>query len=47
VTTHADHDAPAGPEADQAALAYPHRRNDCDCCAAFDADMAAHYPGGW
>ncbi|WP_030429680.1 hypothetical protein [Allokutzneria albata] len=25
--------------------AYPHSRDDCDCCKAFDADMAAHYDG--
>jgi hypothetical protein len=23
--------------------AYPHTRNDCDSCRAFDADMAVHY----
>jgi hypothetical protein len=27
----------------QRTLAYPHRRNDCDCCREFDADMAVDY----
>lgn len=24
---------------------YPHIRDDCDCCSAYDADMAVHYDG--
>jgi hypothetical protein len=39
-----DHSDNAASADDSAPPAYPHCRNDCDCCAEFDADMAARYP---